>query len=219
MDALEEQQQHLPAAATQQAAADCVVINMEHVVMDIQLHQPAGNNIAAAASQHDDVNPLPCCVDMNDDDDDGSSCCCVVCTEPMEWVAVGRCGHRVMCSQCMVRIRFFHQNKRCCICRTRCPKVIVTRWPAGAAVGNPPQLPLFAFREGRVGHFWYHKLTAAYFEDQQQYNVGVIALDEPLHLYPLAYQGVQVVDPSRSSHSVLGNHPTHCNAPMYPHVE
>ncbi|KAF8664081.1 hypothetical protein HU200_011340 [Digitaria exilis] len=90
----------------------------------------------------------------------------------MEWVAVGRCGHRVMCSQCMVRIRFFHQNKRCCICRTRCPKVIVTRWPAGAAVGNPPQLPLFAFREGRVGHFWYHKLTAAYFEDEQQYNVA-----------------------------------------------
>jgi hypothetical protein len=50
-------------------------------------------------------------------------------------------------------------------------------------------------------------------------QVEVITLDESLHLYPLADQGEQVVDPRRSSYPVLGNHPTHCNASMYSHVE
>jgi hypothetical protein len=71
----------------------------------------------------------------------------------------------------MVRIRFFHhQNKRCCICRTRCPKVLVARW--GGATGDLSALPRFAFREGRVGKYWYHNHTAAYFEDEQQYDVA-----------------------------------------------
>ncbi|EEE54829.1 hypothetical protein OsJ_02273 [Oryza sativa Japonica Group] len=30
---------------------------------------------------------------------------CVVCTEPLEWVAVGPCGHRAVCSMCVARVR------------------------------------------------------------------------------------------------------------------
>ncbi|KAL6657558.1 hypothetical protein ACP70R_005338 [Stipagrostis hirtigluma subsp. patula] len=111
------------------------------------------------------------------EDDDGPSCC-LVCTEPMEWVAVGRCGHRFVCSRCMVRLRFFHQNRRCCVCRTRCPRVVVTRWDGAcrdAAILST--LPLFALWEGRVGKYWYHRHTAAYFEDENEYKAAKAACE------------------------------------------
>ncbi|CAN6226180.1 unnamed protein product [Urochloa humidicola] len=144
--------------------ADCHVVDME-LVQDTRVGggDPAPERclVVAEAAKHGGA----------DDDDDGS--CCVVCTEPLEWVVIGRCGHRVVCATCMVRIRFFHQNKRCCICRTRCAKVLVARWDAAAATANlPVALPRFTFREGRVGKYWYHKHTAAYFEDEQQYDMA-----------------------------------------------
>jgi hypothetical protein len=43
--------------------------------------------------------------------------CCCVCTEPLEWVAVGQCGHRDVCAACATRIRFFGGDRRCCVCR------------------------------------------------------------------------------------------------------
>ncbi|CAN6176282.1 unnamed protein product [Urochloa humidicola] len=145
--------------------ADCHVVDMD--IVQVQETRVGGGDpapercvvVADAATKHGGA----------DDDDDGS--CCVVCTDPLEWVVIGRCGHRVVCARCMVRIRFFHQNKRCCICRTRCTKVLVARWD-DAAANLPPALPRFAFREGRVGNYWYHKHTAAYFEDEQQYDVA-----------------------------------------------
>uniref|UniRef100_K4A312 RING-type domain-containing protein n=1 Tax=Setaria italica TaxID=4555 RepID=K4A312_SETIT len=157
--------------------ADCRVVDMNllHVPSVVVGNPTAGSpdcHVADAAAKPGGAKRDG----AGSDDDDGSSCC-VVCTEPLEWVVVGRCGHRVVCGRCMVRIRFFHQDKRCCVCRTRCPKVLVTRWDAAAAASrgagnNLPALPRFAFREGRVGKYWYHKLTAAYFEDEQQYDVA-----------------------------------------------
>ena len=61
--------------------------------------------------------------------------CCCVCTEPLEWVAVGRCGHRDVCAGCATRIRFFRHDQRCCICRT----VLVTRADGGASGSSRQQ--------------------------------------------------------------------------------
>ncbi|OEL34937.1 hypothetical protein BAE44_0004045 [Dichanthelium oligosanthes] len=131
---------------TCEIAADCHVVDMELLqIASVAVDNPAGNtecHVPDAAETRG----------ANREGDDGSGCC-VVCTEPLEWVVVGRCGHRVVCSRCTVRIRFFRQNKRCCICRTRCPKVLVARWDAAAAsrdAGNLSALPWFAFRQGRV---------------------------------------------------------------------
>ncbi|RCV14073.1 hypothetical protein SETIT_2G397700v2 [Setaria italica] len=114
-------------------------------------------------------------IDIAPQDDADPKNYCVVCTHPSEWVAIGRCGHRVVCRKCMVRIRFFHRNKRCCICRTRCPKVIVAKRDASTDILST--LPLFALREGRVGKLWYHRLTAAYYEDEKEYNAARVACD------------------------------------------
>ncbi|CAN6168892.1 unnamed protein product [Urochloa humidicola] len=115
-------------------------------------------------------------VDVAPEDDDTSNLC-IVCTEPSEWVAIGRCGHRVVCRKCTVRIRFFHRNKRCCICRARCSKVIIAK--RGARADILSTLPLFSLREGRVGkrQLWYHRLTAAYYEDEQEYNAARAACE------------------------------------------
>ncbi|TVU02439.1 hypothetical protein EJB05_11101 [Eragrostis curvula] len=94
--------------------------------------------------------------------------CCVVCTGPLEWVAIGRCGHRVVCPKCMMRSRFFYRDNCCCICRTYCSRVVVTKTNAEAAIMST--LPLFAFWEGRVGKYWYHRYTRAYFEDKEVYK-------------------------------------------------
>lgn len=101
---------------------------------------------------------------------------CAVCTEPLKWVAIGRCGHRAVCRKCMVRIRFFHRDKRCRICGTHCPKVIVVSGRDDTSIDVLlSTLPRFALREGRVGKLWYHRLTAAYYEDEKEYNAARVA--------------------------------------------
>ncbi|KAG8051600.1 hypothetical protein GUJ93_ZPchr0001g30358 [Zizania palustris] len=75
-------------------------------------------------------------IDIDAEDDDGGSSttgsddapCCAVCMEPLEWVAVGPCGYRVVCPKCAARIRSGSQrSKLCCICRALCPSVVVTK--------------------------------------------------------------------------------------------
>lgn len=95
---------------------------------------------------------------------------CVVCTKAMRWVAIGRCGHGVVCNKCMVQKRFFQQNKRCCVCNAHCPKVLVTK--AVCDDGRVSKLPRFAFRDGRVGKYWYHRHTRAYFEGEKEYQAA-----------------------------------------------
>jgi hypothetical protein len=85
--------------------------------------------------------------------------CCVVCSEPLKWVIVGQCSHRVVCSKCMIRIRHINGDKTCCICRAHCPTVMVTK--AGGTGGAV----VSAFRE-----YWYHTKTGAYFDDLKQYQ-------------------------------------------------
>lgn len=52
---------------------------------------------------------------------------CAVCAETLEWVAYGPCGHRDVCSTCVARLRFICDDRRCCICKTDCSVVFVTK--------------------------------------------------------------------------------------------
>ncbi|KAL5795804.1 hypothetical protein ACOSQ2_000624 [Xanthoceras sorbifolium] len=97
---------------------------------------------------------------------------CAVCADTLEWVAYGPCGHREVCSTCVARLRFICQDRRCCICKTDCNVVFVTK-----ALGDYTRmisdfsvLPS-DLREGRVGPYWYHEDTQAFFDDMDQYKM------------------------------------------------
>ncbi|TVU02438.1 hypothetical protein EJB05_52056 [Eragrostis curvula] len=133
--------------------ADCYIVNLNHQVEAVGvIEKPECHvvDIAGAAAGDNGEN------------------CCVVCTGPLEWVAIGCCGHRVVCPKCMMRSRFFYRDNCCCICRTYSSRVVVTKKNAEADIMST--LPLFAFWEGRVGKFWYHRYTRAYFEDKKVYE-------------------------------------------------
>ncbi|KAJ8446436.1 hypothetical protein Cgig2_019329 [Carnegiea gigantea] len=97
---------------------------------------------------------------------------CAVCADALEWVAYGPCGHRDVCSTCVARLRFICNDRRCCICKTECDFVFVTK-----ALGDytrmvndfstfPSQV-----REGQVGSYWYHEDTQAFFDDAEHYKM------------------------------------------------
>uniref|UniRef100_J3L173 RING-type domain-containing protein n=1 Tax=Oryza brachyantha TaxID=4533 RepID=J3L173_ORYBR len=92
--------------------------------------------------------------------------CCVVCMEPLEWAAVGRCGHRVVCSMCAARIRSGPRpDKRCCICRTLCSTVVISKKGVTS-------------QDGRVGgEYWYYAAMSAYFNDMEHYKSTKQAVD------------------------------------------
>ncbi|KAF0916239.1 hypothetical protein E2562_005859 [Oryza meyeriana var. granulata] len=97
---------------------------------------------------------------------------CVVCMEPLEWVAVSPCGHRVVCAMCAARARSApNSDHRCCICRTLCPAVVVTKAMATADDGEPTfsTMPA-ATQDGQVGDYWYCAAMSAYFDDERQYE-------------------------------------------------
>ncbi|KAA8549034.1 hypothetical protein F0562_000718 [Nyssa sinensis] len=97
---------------------------------------------------------------------------CAVCAETLEWVAYGPCGHREVCSTCVARLRFICDDRRCCICKTENNVVFVTK-----ALGDYTRmindfsvLPS-ELREGRLGSYWYHEDTQAYFDDSDHYKM------------------------------------------------
>ncbi|KAL0861831.1 hypothetical protein Bca101_040949 [Brassica carinata] len=96
---------------------------------------------------------------------------CAVCAENLEWVAYGFCGHREVCSTCFVRLRFILRDLRCCICKTECPIVFVTK-EFGDYTKTITDFSTFPSdpKEGRVGSFWYHEETKVFFDDFNQYT-------------------------------------------------
>ncbi|KAK3125758.1 hypothetical protein QOZ80_7BG0609390 [Eleusine coracana subsp. coracana] len=158
-------------------ADDCHVVNIEPQSVAIQLialvgdtESSSGCHVIVDAKPPDSGNGAAAAAAAADEDDEN---CCVVCTDPLVLAAVGRCGHRVVCRKCAVRLRFFYRNKRCCICRAYCFKVTITNKAADATTTIMPPLLFLAFWEGRVtGKYWYHRHTAAFFEDEEEYKAA-----------------------------------------------
>ncbi|WOG87218.1 hypothetical protein DCAR_0206441 [Daucus carota subsp. sativus] len=97
---------------------------------------------------------------------------CAVCAETLEWVAYGPCGHKDVCSTCVVRLRFICDDRRCCICKSQSDVVFITR-----ALGDYTKmisdfsvLPA-EVKEGRVGQYWYHEDTQGFFDDLDHYRM------------------------------------------------
>ncbi|KAM2852079.1 hypothetical protein PS2_028108 [Malus domestica] len=97
---------------------------------------------------------------------------CAVCADTLEWVAYGACGHREVCSTCVVRLRFICNDRRCCICKTESDVIFITK-----ALGDYTRmindfsvLPT-EVREGHVGPYWYHEDTQAFFDDVDHYKM------------------------------------------------
>lgn len=71
--------------------------------------------------------------------------CCVVCATPLEWVAVGACGHRETCASCSLRLRLVLDDASCVLCKQELPHVLVTRaagqYTAGPGPGGWAGLP------------------------------------------------------------------------------
>ncbi|KAJ1412524.1 Zinc finger, RING-type [Sesbania bispinosa] len=98
--------------------------------------------------------------------------CCAVCAEPLEWVAYGPCLHREVCSTCVARLRFICDDRRCCICKTECNLVFVTKALGDYTrmINDFSALPV-EVREGKVGSYWYHEDTNAFFDDVDHYKM------------------------------------------------
>ncbi|CAH8368520.1 unnamed protein product [Eruca vesicaria subsp. sativa] len=98
---------------------------------------------------------------------------CAVCADNLEWVAYGSCGHREVCSTCVVRLRFVLGDPRCCICKSESPIIFVTKALGDytRTINDFSTFPV-APKEGRVaGGFWYHEDTQAFFDDLDQYRM------------------------------------------------
>ncbi|XP_078446644.1 uncharacterized protein LOC144715581 [Wolffia australiana] len=97
---------------------------------------------------------------------------CIICAESLEWVAYGACGHREVCSTCVVRMRFVLEDRRCCLCKIESPAVFVTKAMGDytRVITDFSQFPSGP-SEGQVGNFWYHEDTQAYFDDRAQYQM------------------------------------------------
>jgi hypothetical protein len=100
--------------------------------------------------------------------------CCAVCTEPLASVAVGSCGHGVVCPRCMVRVRFVEGDRCCTVCGadSPSPSVIVAEAADNTRGGGPavPALSQQPASTSKEGEYWYHGDTAAYFHDERQYE-------------------------------------------------
>ncbi|CAI9774256.1 unnamed protein product [Fraxinus pennsylvanica] len=97
---------------------------------------------------------------------------CAVCAEVFDWVAYGECGHKDVCSTCVARLRFICDDRRCCICKTESNVVFVTK-ALGDYTNAISDFSVFSLevKEGRVGKYWYHEDTQAFFDDSDHYNM------------------------------------------------
>ncbi|KAB2059331.1 hypothetical protein ES319_A11G294400v1 [Gossypium barbadense] len=97
---------------------------------------------------------------------------CAVCADTLEWVAYGPCGHREVCSTCIVRLRFICDDYRCCLCKSELKTIFITK-----ALGDYTKVinDFSAFPvdpiEGQVSSYWYHEGTQAYFDDLDHYKM------------------------------------------------
>ncbi|KAL9239783.1 hypothetical protein vseg_014072 [Gypsophila vaccaria] len=97
---------------------------------------------------------------------------CAVCADSLEWVAYGPCGHREVCSTCVARLRFICDDRRCCLCKAESDIVFVTKAMGDYTkmIGDFSQLSSHP-KEGKLGAYWYHEHTQAFFDDPDHYHM------------------------------------------------
>uniref|UniRef100_A0A0E0QBM9 RING-type domain-containing protein n=1 Tax=Oryza rufipogon TaxID=4529 RepID=A0A0E0QBM9_ORYRU len=100
---------------------------------------------------------------------------CAVCMETLEWAAIGPCGHGEVCAGCALHIRVFQNNRLCCICRSPCRVVVVTRRRLARRLLAATEVADRWRVEGRVGEYWYHAGMEAFFDDERQYEAAKAA--------------------------------------------
>ena len=105
------------------ATFDASDASVEHVTC---LHGQGNTGVELLSFSIAEVSLIRCVASlppapMADDD------YCVVCAEPLEWVAYGRCGHKDACSKCVSRLRFVMKDTRCLICQQQDSPFVVTR--------------------------------------------------------------------------------------------
>ncbi|KAL2941692.1 E3 ubiquitin-protein ligase hel2 [Bienertia sinuspersici] len=98
--------------------------------------------------------------------------CCAVCAETLEWVAYGSCGHKDVCALCIARLRFICHDLHCCICKSFSSSVFITKALGSLTrvINDFSILPADA-KDGKVGSFWFHEDTQAYFDDFDEYKI------------------------------------------------
>lgn len=96
---------------------------------------------------------------------------CAVCAETLEWTAYGMCGHREVCSTCVARLRFICNDQNCCICKSNLNFIFVTK-ALGEYTSVISDFSVFPSepKEGKVGSYWYHEGTHAFFDDIDHYK-------------------------------------------------
>eukprot|EP00249_Psilotum_nudum_P023768 c28978_g1_i1 orf=796-3444(-) len=99
--------------------------------------------------------------------------CCAVCAEPLEWVGYGQCGHREVCSTCVVRLRFVLNDKRCCICKQECPVVFVTKALGDytKVINDFEALPRLVNAGNGAKDLLYENIIQAYVDDEEQFKM------------------------------------------------
>ncbi|CAK7340454.1 unnamed protein product [Dovyalis caffra] len=98
---------------------------------------------------------------------------CAVCADTLEWVAYGPCLHKEVCSTCTIRLRFICNDFNCCICKSESNTIFITK-----ALGDYTRM-ISDFKglggvngsEGKVGEYWYHEGTKAYFDEFDHYKM------------------------------------------------
>ncbi|GLJ40706.1 hypothetical protein SUGI_0841000 [Cryptomeria japonica] len=90
--------------------------------------------------------------------------------EPLKWIGFGHCGHRSICSVCIVRLRFIVGDKTCCICKQHCPTVFITKDLGDYTTGIGDCSVFPALEEDKNRQYWFHEDSQAYFDDEEQYN-------------------------------------------------
>ncbi len=50
---------------------------------------------------------------------------CILCYNDMTFFALGRCNHKNVCHNCILRLRFIMKDKKCPICKTECEEMFI----------------------------------------------------------------------------------------------
>jgi len=52
---------------------------------------------------------------------------CLLCSNPIIFVALGQCGHILVCAKCSLRIRLLMDDNNCTLCKQELSEIVVTK--------------------------------------------------------------------------------------------